>query len=47
MTISPTPFLVLLYKNFAAQAGISHIGLGVAAANTAKVLRRAGVRVVA
>lgn len=46
LAITAAPFLVLLYKNFAAQAGISHIGLGVAAANTAKVLRRAGVKVV-
>jgi hypothetical protein len=36
--------LILCYKNFAAHAGISHIGLGVAAANTAKVLRANGVR---
>jgi hypothetical protein len=40
------PFLVTCYKNFAAQAGISHIGLGVAAANTAKVLRKQGIKVV-
>ncbi|MGH9667488.1 MAG: hypothetical protein ACRD9L_23950 [Bryobacteraceae bacterium] len=31
---------VLAYKNFAANKGISHIGLGVAAMNTSKVLRR-------
>ena len=36
--------LLLCYKNFAAHAGISHIGLGVAAANTAKVLRANGIR---
>ena len=36
--------VILCYKNFAAHAGISHIGLGVAAANTAKVLRANGVR---
>jgi hypothetical protein len=36
--------LVLAYKNFAANRNISHIGLGVAAINTAKVLRRAGLR---
>jgi hypothetical protein len=35
--------LVLAYKNFAAQQNISHIGLGVSALNTCKVLRRAGV----
>lgn len=36
--------VVLAYKNFAANRNISHIGLGVAAINTAKVLRRAGIR---
>lgn len=35
--------LVLAYKNFAASRHISHIGLGVSAINTAKVLRRAGI----
>ena len=35
--------LVLCYKNFAAYAGISHIGLGVAALNIAKVLTRQGI----
>jgi len=34
--------VVLAYKNFAAQKNISHIGLGVSAINTLKVLRRAG-----
>jgi hypothetical protein len=36
--------VVLAYKNFAANRNISHIGLGVAAINTAKVLRREGIR---
>ena len=36
--------LVLCYKNFAAFAGISHIGLGVAALNIAKVLNRHGIK---
>ncbi len=36
--------VVLAYKNFAASRNISHIGLGVAAINTAKVLRRAGIQ---
>jgi hypothetical protein len=36
--------VVLAYKNFAANRNISHIGLGVAAMNTAKVLRRAGIK---
>ncbi|MGA8030735.1 MAG: hypothetical protein WB992_26620 [Bryobacteraceae bacterium] len=36
--------VVLAYKNFAANRNISHIGLGVAAINTAKVLRRAGIQ---
>ncbi len=36
--------VVLAYKNFAANRNISHIGLGVAAINTAKVLRRSGIR---
>jgi hypothetical protein len=35
--------VVLAYKNFAANRNISHIGLGVAAINTAKVLRREGI----
>jgi hypothetical protein len=35
--------LVLAYKNFAANRDISHIGLGVAALNTSKVLRRSGM----
>lgn len=37
--------LALCYKNFAANANISHIGLGVSALNTAKVLKRHGVAV--
>lgn len=36
--------VVLAYKNFAANRNISHIGLGVAAINTAKVLRHAGIK---
>jgi hypothetical protein len=36
--------VVISYKNFAANRNISHIGLGVAAMNTAKVLRRAGIK---
>lgn len=35
--------LVLAYKNFAAHQNVSHIGLGVSALNTCKVLRRAGI----
>jgi hypothetical protein len=35
--------LILAYKNFAANRNISHIGLGVAALNTAKVLRASGI----
>jgi hypothetical protein len=35
--------LVLAYKNFAAHQNISHIGLGVSALNTCKVLRRGGI----
>jgi hypothetical protein len=37
--------LALCYKNFAANANISHIGLGVSALNTAKVLKRHGISV--
>lgn len=33
---------LIVYKNFAIQKGISHIGLGVSARNTGAVLRRAG-----
>lgn len=36
--------VALAYKNFAANRNISHIGLGVAAINTAKVLRRDGIK---
>jgi hypothetical protein len=36
--------VVLAYKNFAANRNISHIGLGVAAINTAKVLRQHGIK---
>ncbi len=36
--------IILAYKNFAANRNISHIGLGVAAINTAKTLRHAGVK---
>jgi len=39
--------LALVYKNFAANANISHIGLGVSALNTAKVLKRHGLPVLA
>ncbi len=35
--------VVLAYKNFAANRNISHIGLGVAAINTSKVLRRESI----
>ena len=35
--------VILAYKNFAANRNISHIGLGVAAINTAKVLRHGGI----
>jgi len=37
--------LILAYKNFAANKNISHIGLGVSAPNTCKVLRREGIAV--
>ena len=35
--------VIIAYKNFAAHKLISHIGLGVSAMNTAKVLRRHGI----
>jgi hypothetical protein len=35
--------LILAYKNFAASKNISHIGLGVSALNTSKVLARHGI----
>lgn len=35
--------LIMGYKNFAAQKGISHIGLGVSGLNTTKVLQRNGI----
>lgn len=37
-------YVILAYKNFAANRAISHIGLGVTALNTAKCLRTAGVQ---
>ncbi len=36
--------LVITYKNFSNNPGISHVGLGVAALNTAKTLRRCGIK---
>ena len=36
--------VIIAYKNFAANRNISHIGLGVSAINTAKVLRRHGIK---
>lgn len=36
--------LVLAYKNFAAHAGISHIGLGISCENIAKVLKYHGIQ---
>ena len=36
--------IVFAYKNFAASKNISHIGLGVSAMNTVKVLRSRGIR---
>lgn len=36
--------ILLAYKNFAAKAGVSHIGLGVSAINNAKTLQRKGIR---
>jgi hypothetical protein len=36
--------VILAYKNFAANRNISHIGLGVAAMNTAKTLRMQGIK---
>ena len=38
--------LILAYKNFAANRNISHIGLGVSAINTCKVLQANGVRAI-
>lgn len=37
--------LVITYKNFSLDPSISHVGLGIAAINTAKVLRRCGIKV--
>src|SRR5271165_6411203 len=36
--------VLIVYKNFQACAGISHIGLGVSALNNAKVLNKMGIR---
>ncbi len=38
-----TPNVLLTYKNFAANIGVSHIGLGVSSLNTAKVLKKHGI----
>lgn len=43
MNLHPNIRVALCYKNFAANRHISHIGLGVTASNTAKVLRQYGV----
>ena len=37
--------VILAVKNFASIPGVCHIGLGVTASNTLKVLRRHGVRI--
>ncbi len=42
--LSKDASVLLVYKNFAASKQISHIGLGVAALNNAKVLRQAGIK---
>lgn len=39
----PRPFVILCYKNFPVAHHVSHIGLGVSALNTAKVLRSKGI----
>lgn len=39
----PNPHILFCYKNFAASQNISHIGLGNAALNTAKVLKKHGI----
>ena len=44
--IAPTPnsaHVAIVYKNFAANKGISHIGLGVTALTNAKLLTAAGI----
>ena len=46
LTQNPQPTrIILAYRNMAAMTAISHIGLGVSALNTAKVLQRNGFRV--
>lgn len=42
---NPSVTIALVYKNFAAHKGISHIGLGVSALNNAKTLRAHGHKV--
>src|SRR5262252_10880554 len=37
------PHILLCYKNFAASKNVSHIGLGISALNTAKVLNNHGI----
>lgn len=37
--------IILIYKNFAASKGISHVGLGIACLNTARTLRARGFEV--
>lgn len=44
MSVLQNKRVLLCYKNFAAHASISHIGLGVSAMNTSKVLNSLGVQ---
>lgn len=41
---TPDQRVLLCYKNFAAHPGVSHIGLGVSAMNTAKTLNSIGIK---
>lgn len=44
MVIDGTPHIAFVYKNFAANIGVSHIGLGVSALNNCKILQKQGIK---
>jgi len=44
MLIEERPHIAFVYKNFAANPGVSHIGLGVSALNNAKIFQKQGIR---
>lgn len=44
MNFEEKPHIAFVYKNFAANPGVSHIGLGVSALNNAKIFHKQGIQ---